>query len=93
MDCNLKRLIIWNSSLKINPQNGKTVDHDYYFDEKLYKSRFKIEQANAWLDGFKALLIRFEKLDVTWKNLHFFAFSLRLIKKSKVKQLLYKKAF
>lgn len=71
-------------NIKINPRNRKTVDNDYYFDEKLYESRFKIEQANAWLDGFKALLIRFETLDITWKAMHFLAFSLRLIKKLKV---------
>ncbi|UCA61779.1 hypothetical protein KB553_09670 [Chryseobacterium rhizoplanae] len=34
-------------NIKANPRNGKTVDHDHYFDEKLYESRFKIEQANA----------------------------------------------
>lgn len=34
-------------NIKTNPRDGKTVDHDYYFDEKLYESRFKIEQANA----------------------------------------------
>ena len=34
-------------NIKTNPRNGKTVNNDYYFDEKLYKSRFKIEQANA----------------------------------------------
>ena len=44
-------------NIKTNPRNGKTVDNDSYFDEKLYESRFRIEQANAWLDGFKALLI------------------------------------
>ncbi|WP_410493001.1 transposase, partial [Chryseobacterium sp. Leaf201] len=71
-------------NIKINPRNRKAVDNDYYFDEKLYESRFKIEQANAWLDGFKALLIRFETLDITWKAMHFLAFSLTLIKKLKV---------
>lgn len=71
-------------NIKTNPRNGKTVDNNHYFDEKLYESRFRIEQANAWLDGFKALLIRFETLDITWKNMHFLAFSLRLIKKLKV---------
>ncbi|MCJ8152630.1 IS5/IS1182 family transposase, partial [Chryseobacterium sp. SSA4.19] len=71
-------------NIKTNPRNGKTPASDYYFDDKLYERRFTIEQANAWLDGFKALLIRFEKLDITWKSLHFLAFSLRLIKKLKV---------
>ena len=34
-------------NIKTNPGNAKTVVNDYYFDEKLYKKRFKIEQANA----------------------------------------------
>lgn len=59
-------------NIKVNRRSLKTTDNDHYFDDELYKNRFKIEQANAWLDGFKALLIRFETLDVTWENLHFF---------------------
>ena len=38
---------------------------DVYFDEELYKNRFKIEQANGWLDGYKGLIMRYEYLDVT----------------------------
>ncbi|REC54973.1 IS5/IS1182 family transposase, partial [Chryseobacterium piscium] len=32
-----------------------------------------IEKANAWLDSFKALLVRFETLNITWTNLHYLA--------------------
>lgn len=71
-------------NIKINSRNGKATDNNHYFDEKLYKNRFKIEQANAWLDSFKALLIRFETLDSIWKNMRLLAFSLRLIRKLKV---------
>ena len=39
---------------------------DVYFDEELYKNRFKIEQANGWLDGYEGLIMRYEYLDVTW---------------------------
>ena len=35
-------------NIKPNPRNGK--QPDVYFDEELYKNRFKIEQANGWLD-------------------------------------------
>ena len=38
---------------------------DVYFDEELYKNRFKIEQTNGWLDGYKGLIMRYEYLDVT----------------------------
>ena len=30
------------------------------FDELLYEQRFVIERTNAWVDTFKALLVRFE---------------------------------
>ncbi|CAA7391271.1 hypothetical protein CHRY9393_02878 [Chryseobacterium fistulae] len=59
-------------NIKENPRNGGT-KHEKYFDAELYKRRFKIEKANAWLDSFKALL-RFETLNITWRNLHYLAF-------------------
>ena len=39
------------ANIKPNPRNGK--QPDVYFDEELYKNRFKIEQANGWFDGKK----------------------------------------
>ena len=36
-------------------RNGEQAD--VYFDEELYKNRFKIEQANGWLDGYKGLIM------------------------------------
>ncbi|SHM43727.1 hypothetical protein [Chryseobacterium polytrichastri] len=53
------------TNIKSNPRNGN-MKTEYYFDEKLYKRRFKIEKANALLDSFKALLVRFETLNITW---------------------------
>ena len=29
-------------------------------DDELYKERFSVERTNAWIDAFKALLVRFE---------------------------------
>ena len=46
-----------------HPRNGE--QPDVYFDEELYKNRFKIEQANGWLDRYKGLIMRYEYLDVT----------------------------
>ncbi|MEK5768439.1 IS5/IS1182 family transposase, partial [Acinetobacter schindleri] len=69
---------------KVNTRNSSSVDNDYYFDPKLYKRRFKIEKANAWIDSFKSLLIRFETSAINWINLHYIAFTLLLIKKMKV---------
>jgi transposase len=51
-----------------------------FFDENVYKRRFVNERTFAWLDSFKNLLIRFDKLDDCWKNWHYIAFALILIK-------------
>ncbi|MEM6299205.1 MAG: transposase [Bacteroidota bacterium] len=45
----------------LNPRKGQTSDREEYFDEEFYKVRFVIERSFAWLDAFKALLIRYEK--------------------------------
>ncbi len=49
-------------------------------DDVLYKERFSVERTNAWLDAFKALLVRFETKAQTWMGLHYLAFSLILIR-------------
>ncbi len=57
-------------------QNGT-----YIFDEKLYEKRTVIEHANAWLDGFKALLVRFEFKKQNWVALHYIAFVIIFLRK------------
>ncbi|QQM28627.1 transposase [Elizabethkingia sp. M8] len=76
-----KKEIIPN--IKENPRNGDT-KNEKYFDYELYTRRFKIEKANAWIDSFKALLIRFETLNLTWMTLHYLAFSILFLRKIKV---------
>lgn len=63
-------------NIKINHRNKEIIEYDYYFDDELYKRRFKIEKANAWLDSFKSLLIRFETSVINWIALHYIAFSI-----------------
>ena len=53
---------------------------DYLFDDKLYRHRFVIERTNAWLDGFKALLVRFETNPVHWRNLVLLSFLIILLR-------------
>ena len=60
---------------------NKGVQPDVYFDEELYKSRFKIEQANGWLDGYKGLIMRYEYLDVTWIGMLLLGFISKFLKK------------
>ena len=61
-----------------NKRNGML--HQHVFDELLYKQRFVIERTNAWLDAFKAILIRFETNKIHWKALNILAFIVILIR-------------
>ena len=67
------------ANIKPNPRNGE--QPDVYFDEELYKNRFKIEQANGWLDGYKGLIMRYEYLDVTWIGMLLLGFISKFLKK------------
>ena len=69
----------FQQNIKPNPRNGK--QPDVYFDEELYKNRFKIEQANGWLDGYKGLIMRYEYLDVTWIGMLLLGFISKFLKK------------
>ena len=64
-----------------HPRNGE--QPDVYFDEELYKNRFKIEQTNGWLDGYKGLIMRYEYLDVTWIGMLLLGFISKFLKKFK----------
>ena len=67
------------ANIKPNPRNGE--QPDVYFDEELYKNRFKIGQANGWLDGYKVLIMRYEYLDVTWIGMLLLGFISKFLKK------------
>lgn len=74
------------ANIALNPRNGAVETVDYqYFDEQLYKHRTVIEQANAWMDSFKALWVRFEKKAINWVALLLLAFSVRFLRKIKQK--------
>lgn len=73
------------ANIKENPRNKRKPDEAYiYFDEILYKRRTKIEHANAWMDSFKALLVRFETRANTWMALQWLAFIVMFTRKWKV---------
>ena len=66
----------------LNKRNSKDPDkNDYYFDGQLYKERFAVERTNAWLDGFKGLLVRYEVKAINWLSLHYLAFSIIILRK------------
>lgn len=75
------------TNVKQNPRNSARSAPQPYekgthvFDDQLYQDRSVIEHANAWIDGFKALLIRFEFSVKNWMSLHFIAFSVIFLRK------------
>lgn len=68
------------ANIALNPRKAAPTTY-IYLDDDLYKRRNVIEQAHAWLDSFKALLVRFETKALHWLNLHFLAFTVQLIRK------------
>lgn len=80
------------ANVKPNPRNstkqGVQIHENgtHIFDEELYRNRSVIEHSNAWIDGFKALLVRFEFSVTNWMSLHFIAFSIIFLRKIKQKQ-------
>ena len=69
-------------NIALNTRNAAQPEEEYvYFDEELYKERNVIERTNAWIDGFKALLVRYEVKINTWMALHFMAFATIFIRK------------
>lgn len=75
-------------NIKPNPRNETEatqqepyVNGTHIFDDQLYKDRSVIEHSNAWIDGFKALLVRFEFSVKNWMSLHFMAFLVIFIRK------------
>ncbi|WP_075603189.1 hypothetical protein [Saccharicrinis aurantiacus] len=61
-----------------NKRNG--YDDDLLFDNILYLRRFVIVRTNAWLDAFKAILVRFETKKSHWKYLNIIVFYVVLLR-------------
>ena len=70
------------TNVKSNPRSTQKESTDYqHFDSQLYARRPVIEQTNAWLDSFKALLVRFETSILNWMSLHWLAFWVLFLRK------------
>jgi len=85
-DVNVLRQACARRNIEVNiPRNRRTADwqtdDDTLLIPKLYQRRQVIEQLNAWLDGFKTLLVRFETCLHTWLAFHWLAFSVLLLRK------------
>jgi hypothetical protein len=59
------------ANIDFNKRKKKDIsDRDDYFDTELYEQRKYCEHPFAWMDGFKGLLTRYEKLDDTWLSMN-----------------------
>lgn len=75
-------------NIDVNPRNNKSGNQSteyQYFDEELYKRRTVIEHANAWMDSFKSLLVRFETKAKNWAAFILLAFVVQFLRKIKKK--------
>jgi transposase len=72
-------------NVKDNPRGRKDKQPTTkYYDEKLYnENRYKIERTNAWMDAYKGILTRFEKLAITWWNMQWLCLIAIFLKKIK----------
>lgn len=64
-----------------NRRNGTDSSEEYLFDELMYKERWTVERTNAWMDGFRAVLIRFDTTVDSWKGWNYLAFIVMFVKK------------
>ena len=60
-------------------------DDDTFFDPELYRRRTVVEHANAWLDAFKNLLVRYETCLENWVAFHWLAFVVLFLRKINAK--------
>ena len=77
--CRSKKIL---PNVKENTRNRKKVKRGRKreFYEHSYKRRFVNERCFAWIDSFRTLLIRFDTSTESWKNWHYLAFFLIIIK-------------
>ena len=68
-------------NIEQNKRNKKSQEMHQIIDNKAYKKRFSVEQANACLDSYRTLSVRYCTSDVNWVQTHYLSFSLIFLKK------------
>lgn len=65
-------------NIDVNKRNRKSAKRGpkRFFDPDVYKRRFTSERSFAWIDKFRALLIRFDRRDAYFLGAHFIAFAM-----------------
>lgn len=69
-------------NIAFNVRNGNINERFEYFDEVLYKNRTVIERTFAWIDAFKALLVRYETKANNWLCLNIIAMAICFVRKA-----------
>ena len=64
-----------------NRRNGADSYAEYCFDKEMYCERWIVERSNAWMDAFKAILVRFDTTVSSWKAWNYLAFIVIFLKK------------
>ena len=77
----LEGLLI-EANIDFNKRNGSNISREEYFDEELYQNRSTCEHPFAWMDAYKGLLVRYEKLSVTWLSMNIMGMIHLLLKKT-----------
>ena len=67
----------------LNSRKGQLTDRVEYFDDQLYKHRCVVEHLFAWMDAYKAILVRFETTSRNWFSLQMLCFLVIFAKKKK----------
>lgn len=81
-DTKAARKTCFNHGLMPNmPENkrnrkGNKLGRPRRFNEEVYKRRFTSERSFAWIDKFRALLLRFDRRDVYYLGGHHIAFAM-----------------
>jgi transposase len=76
-DCATMKTVCTHHQIELNVsknrRNSSSTNQYEYFDHILYIKRGAIERSYAWLDSFRSIIIRYEVLVETWKNLNILA--------------------
>ena len=61
-----------------NKRNRKTAKRGRkrFFNKEIYKRRFTSERSFAWIDKFRALILRFDRCEIYFLGAHFIAFAM-----------------
>lgn len=79
--CENEKIIL---NVYANVRNSKNKEIQKIKYKPIYKERFVVERLFAWLDSYKALLIRYETKANNWLQLHYLAFAIIFFKPKKI---------